>query len=106
MVTPLRHSAVCWTTDPRRVAGPVAPASGILTSSAGTRYWAQSIRFSQVISDHRSGGEGQTSKTAIGRSARASSLPATTTSRSFITSQVSTANAPVTTGLRVWSRVR
>ena len=84
----------------------MAPANGMLTSSAGTRYCAQSIRFSQVISDHNSGGDGQTSKTAIGRSASASSLPATATSRSFIVPQVSTANAPVTTGLRVWRRTR
>ena len=66
MVMPLRHSAACCTAEPMTVAGPVAPVSGMETSSAGTPVRAQSIRLAQVMSLQSRGGEGQTSKTARG----------------------------------------
>ncbi len=101
MVMPLRFSAACCTTAAASVTGAVAPASGIDTSSAGIPARAQSIRFWQVRSDHSSGGDGQTSNTAIGRAASASSPPATSASISFITHQVSVRKAPVTIGFRM-----
>ena len=106
MVIPLRHSAACCTTEPTRVAGPVAPARGMETNSAGMPARAQSIMFWQVISLHSRGGEGQTSNTAIGLAARASSLPTAATSRFFMMAQVSMAKAPVTTGFRAYLSTR
>ncbi len=101
MTMPLRHSAVCWTTAAASVTGAVAPASGIDTSSAGMPARAQSIRFWHVRSLQSSGGDGQTSNTAIGFAARAASPPAAAESICFITHHVSVRKAPVTIGLRM-----
>src|ERR1022692_2045426 len=45
------HSAACCTTEPARVTGAVAPASGMLTISAGTPARARSTRFWEANSD-------------------------------------------------------
>jgi hypothetical protein len=44
----LRHSAACCTTDPTKVTGAVAPAGGMLTTSAGTPARARSTRFCEA----------------------------------------------------------
>ena len=62
--------------------------------------------FWQVISLQCKGGEGQTSNTAMGLAARASSLPATATNRSFMMNQVSTAKAPLITGFLAYLSTR
>ena len=62
---------------------------------------AQSIRFWHVRSLQSSGGDGQTSNTAIGRAASAASPPAVADSISFMIHHVSVRNAPVTIGLRM-----
>ena len=88
MAMPLRHSAACCTTEPRRVTGAAAPASGIETISAGTPARASSIRFCAPKSLQISGGEGQTSNTAWGFSARASCPPAKIASMSIMCCKV------------------
>ncbi len=92
------HSAACCTTDPIKVTGAVAPASGMLTISAGTPARARSTRFCEANSDQFSGGDGQTSKMARGCWRRASRPPLSMASRSISVCRLCAENAPVTTG--------
>src|ERR1700758_4125338 len=98
MVSPLILSAACCTTDPASVTGPVAPASGIEMSSAGTPPRANVTRLYAAKSVQFSGGEGQTSNTARGFSLSAAELPESAISKSIIACSVGPLNAPVTMG--------
>ena len=103
---PARVSAACWTIAPISVTGAATPASGIEMSSAGTCARARSITFRQANSDQVRGGDGQTSNTARGFSARAARPPASMASRSIMIAEPRGVNAPVTTGLELWTRHR
>jgi trimethylamine--corrinoid protein Co-methyltransferase len=103
---PASVSAACWTMDPMSVTGEATPASGMEISSAGTCARARSITLRHANSDQVRGGDGQTSNTARGFSARAARPPASSARRSIMTADPRGENAPVTTGLFEWSMHR
>src|ERR1043165_1945017 len=106
MVTPASDSAACCTIAPASVTGAVAPASGMEISSAGTPARASLSKLSAANADQFSGGEGQTSNTALGLDFSASNPPASAATRSSMVRNVATLNAPVTTGLSEYESTR
>ena len=106
MVIPLRHSAACCTTEPSKVTGAAAPASGMETIWTGTKARPRSIRFCAPNSLQISGGDGHTSKTACGFFSNPARPPAKIASMSIIAWSVSTEKAPVTIGFLEYSSTR
>ena len=80
--------------------GAVAPAMGIDTISAGTPARARSTIFCEANSDQFSGGDGQTSKTALGFLRRLLGPPDSRASNSSNVCRLAPEKAPVTTGFR------
>src|SRR5690242_13799206 len=105
MVIPPRHSAACCTTDPIKVTGAVAPASGMETISAGTPARASCTKFSLANSDQFKGGDGQTSKIARGI-LRFKVPPESAARRVSMAFNVGALNAPVITGLFEYDNTR
>ena len=96
---PARFSAVCTTSVPDRVTGPVAPVSGTEMISEGMPCLAASMMLCEVSTLQRSGEDGQASRMARGFSASAFSEPRTTLRISSVAGNDSSRKMPVMIGL-------
>src|SRR2546425_2882015 len=96
---PARFSAVCTTSVPDIVTGPVAPVSGTEMISEGRLCRAHCMMLSEVRTLQRSGDDGQASKIANGFSVASFSEPRTIVMISNMAPNDSSRNRPVTIGL-------